>query len=422
MKQFIILCLFCAISLLAVGCSDQSKCYDLRCAKGDTKCRQPMPKINYASPGGGASKQYGIISYVVQVIQDTVVGTKSTDGAAKKIFKQIIGDKSFKKVVTACMMLFVAMYGIAIAIGIAQPSPMELVIRALKMIIIYFLLTSWDNFSGLVVTFFESLTNSLSTIFTTAIVNSAGGSSGTYTAGDVFNFVDDQVLGTLLSVRFTVIIGAMLTVSGVGLMVGLLLVSVVISYVWTLIMAVQIYIMSTIARALLYAVAPVFIIFLLFNQTKSLFEGWIKQLINFSLQPVLLVGFMAFFNGVFFNYLDTMFKPDYQICSEREQTEGQMVRFHKFEIKYKYAAGPALPNSEIQITEVMDMFTLFVVIMLGTIMVKMNQWAVQAASQLSEGGITFNNTMQANAQMASKITRGAGDAARKILLKNPPPK
>ena len=410
MKQLLILCLLCTISLLMVGCSDKGSCYDLRCKPSDQGCKQPLPKIDYTPPGGAATK-LGVVSYIVQVIQDTVIGTASNPGASQRIFEKIVNDSSFKKVVTACMTLFVAMYGIAIALGIAQPSPMELVVRAAKMALIFFLLTSWSNFYGIVVDFFESLTSNLTTVFTTAIVNSATSQTGSTTAYDVFNFVDDKVLGTLLSVRFAVIIGGMLTVSGVGLIVGVLLLSVVMSYVWTLIMAVQIYIMSSIARALLYAIAPVFLIFLLFSQTKSLFEGWLKQLINFTLQPILLVGFMAFMNGVFFNYLDTMFKPGYQMCSQREQTEGQAIRLYDFKIQRTIEGKPA--NPPIQITEVMDMFTLFVIIMLGTVMVKMNQWAVQAAAQLSEGGITFSNTMSANSQMAGDITKGAGDALRK---------
>jgi type IV secretory pathway VirB6-like protein len=411
MKQFLTLFFICFISLFAVGCSDTSTCYNLTCAPNDTACKQEMPKTTYRPTG----EKLGVISYIVTVIQDTV------KGSSEKIFTKIIEDSSFKNLVTACMMLFVAIYGISIALGIAQPSPMELVIRILKMAVIYYLLTSWPNFQKLVGDFFDILTTELSTIFTTAVVSSASGETGTtVTPMDVFNFIDDKVLGTLLSVRFAVIVGAMFSISGVGLIVGLLLFSVVLSYLWTVIMAVQIYIMAGIARALLYAISPVFIIFLLFNQTKPLFEGWIKQLINFSLQPVLLVGFMAFFNGVFFNYLDVMFKPGYKVCSERQQTEGQVVRLHSFRLE-RENEGP--PKEPIQITEVMDMFTLFVVIMLGTIMVKMNQWAVQAASQLSEGGITFTNTMQSNAQMANNVTKGAGNLMRDAVgLKKGSPK
>ena len=70
------------------------------------------------------------------------------------------------------------------------------------------------------------------------------------------------------------------------------------------------------------------------------------------------------------------------------------------------------PLKPIPISETMDMFTFFVVIMLGTIMTKMNQWAVQAASQLSEGSITFSNTMASKNQMVGDLTKKFGDTLR----------
>jgi type IV secretory pathway VirB6-like protein len=151
----------------------------------------------------------------------------------------------------------------------------------------------------------------------------------------------------------------------------------------------------------------------LFNQTRSLFEGWLKQLINFSLQPVFLIGFLAFFNGIFFNYIDTMFDDKYKVCytSASAGTSGQTFKLSEYKI---------LPKDEqnikeavkIPLSKAIDLFTLFVVIMLGYIMVKMNTWAVQAAAQLSEGTISFSQTQQANQQMSNKITKGVGDAAR----------
>ena len=414
MKRLLTLFLVCAFSLGLVGCAgvDEDMCYKLKCDAADATCQQPMPKINYNG------KPLGTISYIVTVVQDKI------GESSKIIFENITGNADYKKVVRGMMTLFIAMYGIAIALGIAQPSPLELVIRVAKMTIIFYLLGGagggYANFEGMVHDFFEGLTHGLSSVFTTAIVSSAGGGGGAVTDLDVFNFIDTKILGLLLSVRFTTLMGALLTISGVGMIVGLLLFSVILQYIWTLVMAVQIYIMSAIARALLYALAPVFIIFLLFKQTQSLFEGWLKQLINFSLQPVLLVGFLAFFNGIFFNYLDTMFKPDFKVCAGVRDKSGQVWHLSDF-----YLAGPdgKRPEKEIQISETVDMFTLFVVVMLGTIMVKMNQWAVQSAAQLSEGGITFGNTMAANAQMAGNITQGAGKVGREVFMgKGAPPK
>jgi type IV secretion system protein VirB6 len=338
---------------------------------------------------------------------------------SKTVFEKIINDSSFKKVVTATMTLFVVFYGITIALGIAQPNALELVTRIVKMAIIFFLLTSWTNFQEIVVSFFESLTNDLTTIMTSAVVATASGTDTKVTAMDVFNFIDEQVLGLLLSVRFATIIGAIMTSGGIGIIIALMLASTVLSYLWTIIVSVQIFIMAAIARSLLYAISPIFLIFLLFKQTTPLFEGWLKQLINFSLQPVFLIGFMAFFNGVFFNYIDTMFDPDYKICysSKNADTSGQTFKLSTFIITPKYNVMNETLKGEksVPLSQVLDIFTLFVVIMLGTIMVKMNQWAVQAAAQLSEGGISFTQTMGSNSKMVQGATKTFGDAGRKSL-------
>lgn len=403
--RFIALLLF---PLLLAACGDGTGCYRLQCDANDQSCRQTLPRLEYRPVGGGDTQRLGIISYVVVAVKDVV------NNSASIVFNKIVTDRDFQNLVTAVMTLFVAVYGIAIALGLAQPSPLDLVVRAAKLAAVYFLLTSWGNFYEVVVTFFESLTNGLTNIMTSAIISSASGTANARVTGmDVFGFIDERVLGTLLSVRFAVIIGAMFTISPVGLVIGLLLLSVVLSYLGTLISAVQIYIMAFIARSLLYAVSPIFLIFLMFQQTKSLFDGWLKQLINFSLQPVLLVAFMAFFNGIFFNYMENMFRPGYSVCYQEEPaTSGQTVRFHGMKIMTNEGAISGHGRPIKQLTEVMDVFTLFVVIMLGFIMIKMNGWAVQAAAQLSEGGISFSNSTQAMAQFAQASTRAMGDALR----------
>lgn len=404
------LILFC-IALLLSACGGQSGCLDLRCPDGDASCRQPLPKHDYQPPKNPdgttpAKIKLGTIGYLVMSITDVVRET------SQKVFEKITGDNSFKTTVTALMTLFVVIYGITIALGIAQPNAMELVIRIVKMAIIFFLLTSWANFQEIVVSFFESLTNELTTIMTSAVTSVASGTNTKVTAMDVFNFIDEQVLGLLLSVRFATIIGAIMTSGGIGIIIALMLASTVLSYLWTVVISVQIFIMAAIGRALLYAISPIFLIFLLFKQTTPLFDGWLKQLINFSLQPVFLISFMAFFNGVFFNYIDTMFDDNYEVCydSADGKTSGQTFTLSGFTINDKVKKIKDVP-----LTQALDIFTLFVVIMLGTIMVKMNQWAVQAAQQLSEGGIGFTQTMQSNSKMVQSGTKTFGDEGRKLF-------
>ena len=53
---------------------------------------------------------------------------------------------------------------------------------------------------------------------------------------------------------------------------------------------------SQIFISILFIVGPMFIVFLLFNNTKGMFDKWLGQLIGFSLQQILLLTTLAFFN------------------------------------------------------------------------------------------------------------------------------
>ena len=51
--------------------------------------------------------------------------------------------------------------------------------------------------------------------------------------------------------------------------------------------------LAKLAVAVLLGVAPFFILLYLFESTKSLFEGWLRQLMSFALIPVFLYGLLA---------------------------------------------------------------------------------------------------------------------------------
>ncbi len=74
--------------------------------------------------------------------------------------------------------------------------------------------------------------------------------------------------------------------------------------------ALQTYAMCYVARALVLGVAPIFIIFLMFDRTKTLFQGWLNVLINFSLQPILMFTFLSFFIVMIQTATQSMFSTE----------------------------------------------------------------------------------------------------------------
>lgn len=67
-------------------------------------------------------------------------------------------------------------------------------------------------------------------------------------------------------------------------------------FLFALFKALLAYLISIIMTALLIFLAPIFICFILFNLTKPIFNRWLKQLVGFALQPVLLFMVLAIFN------------------------------------------------------------------------------------------------------------------------------
>jgi type IV secretion system protein VirB6 len=53
-------------------------------------------------------------------------------------------------------------------------------------------------------------------------------------------------------------------------------------------------VMSKIAVAILLGLSPIFIAFMMFKTTRGLFEGWLRQLLNFAIIPVLTYTIMLF--------------------------------------------------------------------------------------------------------------------------------
>ncbi len=59
--------------------------------------------------------------------------------------------------------------------------------------------------------------------------------------------------------------------------------------------AVVSFVMSIVAVAFLISLSPIFLSFMLFNSTYSLFDGWMRFLVSYSLQPFIVFSMFSFF-------------------------------------------------------------------------------------------------------------------------------
>lgn len=228
----------------------------------------------------------GILTSINGFIHDTVSGASST------LFNAFIGNANYQNAVMAAATLAVTILGVAFAIGVMQASFGQILKRLFVLGIIFTVISSsgWAFFNDYVVHFFADGTDQL-----------IGGvmSIGTgipYSAGDSPFLPIDAIANYMVSPDMIIaIVGSATTGGSYGGFMGFLFGWCFLGFLRMLIEALRVYAVSYILRALLFGVAPVFIVFLLFEKTKPMFVSWVNALVNFSLKPVLYFTFLSFF-------------------------------------------------------------------------------------------------------------------------------
>lgn len=263
----------------------------------------------------------GILTEIEQYLKQIV------DEAMIKLFNAITADGRFQQAVSAILTLYVIIFGISFMLGMIQLTYGQTLIRLFKIGIIVGLVSpgGWAFFQEYVVTFFRDGSDD---IIKFAISQSAGTSGGQ--GGGVFSGLDkiaDQILRpeTIAKVLAAFVTGPF----GPGM--GGLMIIATVAFISLLVKALRTYAVSYVVRALLFGLAPFFIIFMLFERTKQTFTVWLNFVLNFSLQPVLLFIMLAFMVDLIDQSSKDMLSTE--VCwSEFSSTEGSAnkLQFWRF--------------------------------------------------------------------------------------------
>ncbi len=242
------------------------------------------PQFNPDPPAPGE----GIVSRIVENIKNVL------DTLTESIYSTVAGDSGFRQMAGAAVTLYIAIYGTLFMFAMVQVTLFDFAVRMIKVGIIVALVSpsSWGFFNDNVVHFFNDGTDSLISELSQIAV---AGISEPVNPGDPPFVVLDEAIAKAMSAKMAVTLLATFFTGPYGLLFGLLLLMAVGSFMRALLTAAWVYLMSLVVKTLLFGIAPIFILCLLFNRTRHLFQGWLNQVINASLQPVLLFAFFAFF-------------------------------------------------------------------------------------------------------------------------------
>lgn len=179
--------------------------------------------------------------------------------------------------------LFLVLYGVSVMQGWIRTSLPEFIQMLVRMLFIFIFATFWNVFSAFAYELFTQTPNQVAGV----LLSSAGGSlSNADSVNEVLGGIYDKTISSASQLIFksdTWAFGTKLH----GLLLAVLVIGMIIYALFLIVLA-------KIAVAILLGLSPLFIAFMLFSATRGLFEGWLRQLLNFAFIPALTYGILIF--------------------------------------------------------------------------------------------------------------------------------
>jgi type IV secretion system protein VirB6 len=199
--------------------------------------------------------------------------------------------------------LYVIFWGVGIWQGTATGGPADHAFRLLRAMLIYAMATKWGDFQTLAYNFLNdgpsAIGNALLSAVTTA--NNTGTSANLNSVNGVQSALQNM-WNTTNSATEAFLQNAGITNWGPYIFAAVFYVVMAILIGFALFLIV----LSKMFMWLLLALAPLFIILLLFGVTTRFFSGWLSSLVQYFLVQVLVYAFLAFYVSLIQQTIDTL--------------------------------------------------------------------------------------------------------------------
>ncbi len=348
-------------------------------------CYAPMPahaeKLAAILPEATCTNQPQFEIENVTIISDIAgkLSSITTDTAMSK-FGSVAGSAS--GVITGALQLYVLMYGLLFMFGAVQRSFYDVAIRLAKVAVVGMTMAGSGEVQQLLKDIFVDGTNEIMNAIGCTVTGASCSSASSLPLSMM-----DEFLSIIASPKMVVTIITIATTGVYGAILFLLLVVSIKSFAEAMLNALWVYALSSIVRTIMIAIGPIFIPCILFTRTRDYFQGWLNQLVNASLQPILLMTFFAFFLGLMQNLLGELFKTPICLTPMTDIANGASVngnwwRFTKNNQQYTgdWEAGDGFP---------IDMFTILMIFILGELVGRFNSVVLSIANGLSGASTNF---------------------------------
>ncbi|OAM00201.1 type IV secretion system protein [Wolbachia endosymbiont of Dactylopius coccus] len=303
----------------------------------------------YNQAGSKSLAPIPVTSMIVQCIKESLDNLVAGKGAPNGESFIFVAQKRLKNTVTAVLVLALILFSIkAMSGGVRSPQEMYMLIIKFALVIYFTTGSTMSHYYGEL----TRLSNGLSEIVLKA--SSESKNICNYEAGRDYEYMrhgkkisysylapwdrlDCRILfylgapldgiggkiGTGGVVTLAILLGTAPVLLVAGSVIGIIfaggqiLIALVAIFMAILLMMVilwlcYVFILSLVALSVIIILSPLFIPMVLFQHTKGYFDGWVRELITYSLYPVILFAFLSFMfiacDKIYYNNLN--FEPD----------------------------------------------------------------------------------------------------------------
>lgn len=229
-------------------------------------------------------------------------------------YNAFIKSDTYKNIFYICSVLFVILIPLGFFTAYIQLSMQQVIVLIIRFAIISSLLSpsGWEVFDKYVKTFFWNGSSELAKLIVDTTNLSTTESEAV--AIEIGDNIDDNILAEaddsiemLFSGAVNGKIMSLIFSHKFGILIVIALYFAFFVYIFAVLKLAVILIFLFIALSILMALAPIFIIFALFQYTREqYFEKWLQSLISVALQPMMLFTFFGMFMAVINTYLYNM--------------------------------------------------------------------------------------------------------------------
>lgn len=231
--------------------------------------------------------------------------------------------------------LYIAVFGLQLAMGMTELTMREAVTRLLKIGFIWVFATNATLGVSMVFGFFVSLSANGVNWVMDGINMATGGSCTATSCSSSAALCDDDISGATgimipltkldrqiceavagpLTQSNTAILGFFLALSAVFPPVFLLAAHWLWMNFWIMVQGVKTFLFGILSLAFLISMSPIFLSLMLFKATYQFFETWVRYMISFSIQIIIVFACIALWIGItlqfvgFFSEMATIINP-----------------------------------------------------------------------------------------------------------------